>query len=601
MRRRDFCVGAAATGALSLSAISARALAADAAVPEVDVSRDVPVRMRDGVVLRADVYRPRVAGALPALVQRTPYNKAVYDAHARQYAAHGYLVVMQDVRGQFASQGTFDPWIHEGTDGYDTIEWAARLTGCDGKVGMMGTSYQAAAQWQAARLRPPHLAAMVPAVSPADYYDQWVFPSGAFALSFNESWLLNNVAQTAARRLPDGAAIAARMAQAYTELTSTWYRTLPLNRFAPLLPDDRRIAPYFFDWINRHSARDAYWDRLSLRGDYSKIAVPALIFDGWYDVFLAGGIENHLSMRAHGGSWQARAGTTLVIGPYAHNGWGRTLGEMDYGAAAVDTSTQVTLDFFDWWLKGLRTPAASKPAVTYFSMGVNTWRTAASWPPPRARAATYYLHGKGSANGLGGDGTLSRVRPRAESPDRFAYDPNDPVPSVGGNGCCYVAQSPMGPYDQRAVERRPDVLVYTTDPLPRDTDVTGPIRVDLYASSSAVDTDFTAKLVDVWPDGRAINISGGIVRASHRHSDRTPRPIKPNTCYQFRIDLSPTSNVFLAGHRIRLEISSSDFPRYDRNPNTGAAFGQSAAVLTAHQTVWHDAARPSSVTLSILD
>ena len=254
----------------------------------VGVERDVEITMRDGTVLRADVYRPAAGDAVPVIVQRTPYDKSLYDAAGRAYAERGYLMVIQDVRGQFASDGLFEPWVNEGADGYDTIEWAAALPGCSGKVGTVGTSYQAAAQWQAARLQPPHLAAMATPVTPADYYDQWVFPSGAFALSFNTTWLLNNVGQSAARKLPDGAEISAAMADSYAGLLTGGFEQLPLGRFAPLRPDDRRVTPYFFDWLELHPERDAYWDQLSMRGHHRDVLVPVLNYEGWYDVFVDG-------------------------------------------------------------------------------------------------------------------------------------------------------------------------------------------------------------------------------------------------------------------------------------------------------------------------
>lgn len=562
---------------------------------DIQVMRDLPVPVRDGVVLRCDVYRPAGTGPFPVLVQRTPYDKAVYDAVGRKYAESGYLIVIQDVRGQFASEGTFEPWVNEAADGYDTIEWAASLAGGSGRVGTIGTSYQAAAQWQAAMTQPPHLTAMVTAVTPADYYDQWVFP-GAFALSFNSTWLLNNVAQSAARRLPDGEVIAAAMSKAYAKLHEHWYRWLPLRDFPPLRPQDSRIAPYFFDWINRHAERDDYWDQLSLRHRYQRVQVPVLIYEGWYDVFAAGGIENYEGVRALAGTEHARQGSRLVIGPYAHNNWGRRVGDIDFGPAADSTYLDTTIAWFDYWLKGIGSGLADQPAVRYFTMGANTWQTAEQWPPPGIRVTSYFLAGETAANGLAGGGQLLTTPPgAAQRRDTYRYDPEDPVPSIGGNGCCYEPQSPMGPRDQRPAERRADVLVYSSAVLARDTEVTGTPVAHLYVSSSARCTDFTAKLVDVHPDGMAINVCAGIARVALEPSGS----VGGQQVSQVTVAMSPTSIRFLAGHRIRVEISSSNFPLYDRNPNTGEPFGQSAAICIAQQTVFHAGRFSSRIELPV--
>jgi putative CocE/NonD family hydrolase len=559
---------------------------------EVSLARDVEVVVRDGTVLRADVYQPAGEAAVPAIVQRTPYDKSLYDAAGRAYAERGYLVVVQDVRGQFASDGAFEPWVNEGTDGYDTIEWVAAQPGCTGKVGTAGTSYQAVAQWQAACLRPPHLTAMATPVTPADYYDQWVYPGGAFALSFNTTWLLNNVGRSAVRRLPGGTEIADAMEQAYAALPDGGFTELPLSTFAALRPHDRRVAPYFFDWLSEHAERDDYWNNLSLRNRYDAVQVPVLSYEGWYDVFVDGGIENFAGMQADGGTAAARTGSRLVVGPYAHNNWGRQVGDVDFGSDADDTYFAVTLAWFDHWLKGEGSGLSAQPPVRYFTMGANVWNAADSWPPPgHAPTSLYLASSGGGANGLAGGGELAAKAGAGDrTADTFTYDPAEPVPSIGGNGCCYPPQSPMGPYDQRAVELRSDVLVYTGPQLSRALEVTGTATVTLWAASSAPATDFTAKLVDVHPDGNAINICGGIVRTAMPAGGQPAR---------LSITLSATSIAFLPGHRVRLEISSSNFPLYDRNPNTGLPPGSSTRLCAAQQTVLHSAAYPSHLTLPV--
>lgn len=536
---------------------------------DVLIDRDVSTAMRDGVVLRSDVYSPALPGARPVLVQRTPYDKSVYTMLGEYYARAGYVYVLQDVRGQFASDGVWDPWVNEADDGFDTIAWAATLPGSNGDVGAVGTSYQAAAAWQTAILRPPALKAMACAVTPADYYDQWVFPGGAFSLSFNTTWLLRNVANSATSKLHDGEAIAAGMSVAY-ERMEQWYGYLPLREFPPLLPDDRRIAPYFFDWINSHSTRDPFWEGLSLRGRHHEVEVPVLNVAGWYDVFTSGGIENFQSLR------DANRTSKLVVGPWAHNDWGTGLGDVDFGPDSKRAFPGLAVEWFDRWLKDVE--PADDSAVTYFSMGDCTWRRASEWPPPGTATVAF---------GLGSDGVLGST---GGSSDTYTYDPGNPVPSVGGQGCCYAPQSPFGPYDQRVIEARPDVLLYSTPALESELEVAGPVSVDLYVESSALSTDFTAKLVDVHPDGTAINLCEGIVRIPRLERGKAEHVV---------INAGSTAHVFAPGHRVRLEISSSNFPMYDRNPNTGDPFGQFSRVVVAQQTVHHDETRPSALNLPV--
>ncbi|MEV7007507.1 CocE/NonD family hydrolase [Streptosporangium sp. NPDC051022] len=560
-------------------------------VGPITVERDREVVMRDGVVLRADVYRPGNAADLPVLVQRTPYDKSVYTELGVYYANAGYIFVMQDVRGQFASGGVWEPFVNEADDGFDTVAWAAALPGSDGRVGLVGTSYQGYSAWRAALLRPPALAAMACAVTPVDPYD-WFFPGGAFSLAFAVTWLTRNVASSAVAKLPDGAELSEAMTRAYDALGERWYRHLPLNEFPPLLPDRADVAPYFFEWINEHPIRDDYWRDLSLRGRLPEVQVPVLTMAGWYDVFVPAGVETFRALRG-AGAGDVAEGSRLVIGPWAHNGWSRELGEVDFGADAARSFPGAVVAWMDHRLKGV-TPESEETPVRYFSMGDRTWRAAETWPPEGFEPTRFLLRAGGALaeSGPGEDGP-------GEEPDHFVYDPSNPVPSVGGQSCCYTPQSSFGPYDQRAVESRPDVLVYATPPLTEPLEVAGGVRVELFASSSAPDTDFTAKLVDIGPDSRAINLCEGIVRARHRDGTGTERFLEPGRAERFEIELQPTANVFGVGHRVGVEISSSNFPTYDRNPNTGAPFGRSAALRTARQTILHDAGHPSALILHV--
>jgi putative CocE/NonD family hydrolase len=506
--------------------------------------------------------------------------------------------VIQDVRGQYKSDGFFYTFRDEATDGYDTIEWAARLPHANGKVGMYGFSYPGASQWLAAALRPPHLVTIVPAMTASDYHDGWTYEGGALNQSFAESWPLTTLANSSVRRYPDGAALDEAMNRAAQDLHSKWYWQLPLKDFSPLFPNDQRVAPYFYDWL-KHPDNDAYWQQWSIRSRYPQVTVPTLNFDGWYDIFIKGALENYQGIRAHGGSAATRRGSKLVVGPWGHIPWNRQVGAIDFGPQAENPIDQLQLKWFDFWLKGIRNGVDKDPAVRVFVMGANKWRTADTWPLPGTEYRNYYLGSKGNANTLTGTGTLSTSPPAStdSATDHYVYDPANPVPSFGGR---FQASVPFGPLDQRLIEQRPDVLVYSTPPLAQSTEVTGPITVTLYAASSAPDTDWTAKLTDVHPDGTSMLIEYGVQRARYRVSETEPSPITPGQIYKYEIEVWPTSNLFKAGHQIRLEISSSNFPMWDRNPNTGHPFAQDAQLQVADQTVYHDAEHPSTITLPIM-
>jgi len=575
---------------------------------------DVPAAMRDGTILRSNVFTPTAAGNFPVILLRLPYNKDVAQTYVYAspgfYASQCYIVVVQDVRGQYKSDGFFYTFLTEATDGYDTIEWAASLPKSNGRVGMYGFSYPGASQWLAATLRPPHLVTIIPAMTSSDYHDGWTYEGGALDQSFAEDWPMTTIANSHVRRYPDGAALDAEMNQAVLDEFTKWYWFLPLKDFPPLHPNDPRVAPYFYDWL-RHPDNDVYWQRWSLRTRYGQITVPALNFDGWYDIFIDGALENFNGMRKHGGSEVARKGQQLVVGPWLHIPWNQKVGQIDFGPQAANPVDQLQLRWFDFWLKGIPNGADQDPKVRIFVMGANRWRTANQWPLPGTVYRKYYLHSRGDANTDSGDGWLSTEKPdmnddasvqsrrkaKEAATDTFVYDPSDPVPSIGGR---FQASVPGGPYDQRPVLGRPDVLVYTTPPLEEDVEVTGPITVTLYAASSARDTDFVAKLDDVYPDGTSMLIELGIQRARYRNSETHPTLIEPGKIYKYEIHVWPTSNLFKAGHRIRLEISSSNFPMWDRNPNTGHRFAQDAVLKIADQTIFHDADHPSEVTLPIV-
>lgn len=562
---------------------------------------DVPATMRDGTVLRADVYRPKTSEAVPVILMRTQYGKDGAQAGDRYqppdwFASHCYLVVVQDIRGQGASGGTFSEFTHDQADGYDSVEWAAALPGSDGKVGMYGSSYVGATQWLAAVTAPPHLVTIVPANTASDYYDGWTYEGGEFRLAFVLPWAMETIATTAAKNRNDAATV--HELAAATADPTRWLNYRPFKDLPPLQPNDPAVAPWYFDWI-RHSTRDDFWKQFSIRDRYPKVTVPVMHFEGWYDAFLAGGVENFAGMVAHAANATARANQRLIIGPWDHVDWGRPESTpapqlKAIGPVANSPINELMLDWYDHFLKGRDNGVATgAPRVDYFLMGANQWKTASGWPLPGTRPTTYYLSGPGGIADRKGR-LDTAAPPAADAPDGYTYDPRFPAPSLGGHSCCGALTGPQGPYDQTPVEQRSDVLVYTSDPLPHDTEVTGSTTVDLWARSSAPDTDFTAKVAVVKPDGEVVNLNDGIVRTSYRGS---PSPTQPTA---YRIDVWPTSYLYRAGDRIRVEISSSDYPQFAPNPNTGEPFGQSAASVVATQTILHDAAHPSSVTLPVI-
>jgi hypothetical protein len=572
---------------------------------QVTTQPDVPATMRDGTVLRADVYRPKTTDAVPVILMRTQYGKDGAQAGSRYqppdwFASHCYLVVVQDIRGQGASGGTFSEFTHDQNDGYDSVEWAAALPGSNGKVGMYGSSYVGATQWLAAVTAPPHLVTIVPANTASDYYDGWTYEGGEFRLAFILPWAMESIATTAAKNRNDQATVH-ELAVAATDPTR-WLDFRPFKDLPPMQPANPAVAPWYFDWI-RHSTRDDFWKQFSIRDRYPSVTVPVMHFEGWYDAFLAGGVENFAGMVAHGANDTARHNQRLVIGPWDHVDWGRPDSEpapmlKAIGPVANSPINGMMLDWYDHFLKGKDNGVAGTPRVDYFLMGANVWKTATGWPLPQTHSTTYYLSGSGGiadrAGRLGGD------KPGADAPDVYTYDPRFPAPSLGGHSCCGAQSGPQGPYDQTPVEQRSDVLVYSSAPLAHDTEVTGSTTVDLWAQSSAPDTDFTAKLAVVKPDGTVVNLNDGILRTSFRDSLSNPTPVPPNQPTDYRIQIWPTSYLYRAGDRVRLEISSSDYPQFAPNPNTGEPFGQSAATVPATQTILHDAAHPSRVTLPVI-
>jgi hypothetical protein len=552
---------------------------------DIRIENLVPIKMRDGVTLYADVYMPSRAGKYPVIVSRTPYSTERYPnayTAAVYYSQRGYVYVYQDVRGRHESEGKWEPFRNDSEDGYDTIEWAAVQPWSNGKVGMDGGSYLGQVQWRAAQANPPHLVCIVPRVASTSIYHDWITLNGGWRLSFNFGWgpvrqesrIMQN---TGPHTMP-----------AVHEINyDTLLKHLPLDSMQQLAG---RNARFYRDWI-RHPDYDEYWRKLNSEEMFDKIGVPVYTMGGWFDIFSQGTLRGYAGMSAKGKTEQARRQSRLLIGPWGH-GASQKFGDLDFGPHANVDENAAALRFFDYWLKGKDDGIAAEPPVTLYVMGKNVWRQENEYPLARAQYRKLYFHS---------GGRLSWGAPRDDQPpDTYRYDPANPVPSLGGNNCCGTP-TPAGPKDQRPIESRGDVLVYTSEILDKDIEVTGPVKAVVYASSDAKDTDFVAKLVDVYPDGRAFNMAEGIVRARYRESLSKPKLLEPATIYEFTIDMVGASVAFLKGHRIRVHITSSHFPQFDRNPNTGEPFGMGKELKVAAQAVHHTPARPSHVLLPVIE
>jgi putative CocE/NonD family hydrolase len=560
------------------------AIAADVAY-EVEVQADVKIPMRDGVELSANVFLPKAEGKFPAILLRTPYGKGgTGNGAGRLFASHGYVYISQDCRGKGASQGEWVPFVNEARDGRDTHRWILDQPWSNGTIGTAGGSYVGFTQWASAPDAGEYLKAMLPVVPLVDPYGDVAYSGGAFQLALMMGWGSAVSGNTAIRGWND----------------DDWlkvFRTLPLSTWDTALGGK---VQYLRDWV-AHPEFDAYWAQSSLRGRTKDITTPIYVVGGWYDLFAKSVFDHVNAVKADSRSEQARKHQYILMGPWVH-GISRNgkVGELDFGQQAVVDLNAIQVKWFDHWLKGQKTGVEEWPPLRIFVMGRNQWRDEQEWPLGRTQYTPYYFHGEGSANTLEGDGKLDTAKPGQEPADRYVYDPDDPVPTLGGSN---LSKCPVGPHDQTKAEKREDVLVYTSGELTSELEVTGPVKVVLYAASSAADTDWTAKLVDVHPDGRPFNLCDGIIRARYRASadgHDGPTLIEPGNVYRYEIDLWVTSNVFLPGHKIRVEISSSNFPRFDRNLNTGDPCGTGTTWLKATQTIYHDRDHPSHIVLPVI-
>jgi len=561
------------------------AVASAARAADLVVAYDVMVPMRDGVVLATDVFRPRTEAKLPVLLIRTPYNKADERDVARFFASHGWAVLLQDVRGRYDSEGVWTPFVNEADDGYDAVEWAAAQPFSNGKVATSGGSYAAIDQWLAATRRSKHLAAIVSEFAPSDLYEGFLYPGGAFQEAIGVTW---------------AALVSSRVKQSASLQSEDWPRVFLSMPLTEALRSVGHATPFFREWL-RHPAYDAHWKSLSWQGAYEGLDVPVFAVHSWFDIFNVGkgNIDNFLKLRARGAPGR-RGAHRLVVGPWEHGPHGTKVGDVEFGEVSRMDLDEAALRWLENVVKGAENGADRDAPVKVFTMGENAWHDYADWPPPGTRTVAYYLGGR-RANSSLGEGALATTLPAENEPaETFTYDPKDPVPNMGGGNCCWPQILPWGPLDQRPVERRDDVLVFSTPALASALRVTGPVVAKIWVKSSAPDTDFAVKLVDVHPGGFAMNLADGILRARYRGSFEKPEPLAPDRAYELTIDLGATSHLFLEGHRVRVEVSSANFPRYSRNTNTGNVPELDTETRPARQTVLHDARHPSRILLPVL-
>ncbi len=569
------------------------------ALHEVRLLHGLRLPMRDGVRLSADVYLPRYAqGPFPTIVTRTPYESGrdVFIELGVWWAERGYAFVVEDCRGRFESEGVFHAYFRDIEDGYDTLECVAAQAWCNGKIATWGRSYGALTQWLMAPLQSPHLTCMAPHVVCDDFFSDCHYVGGAFQLM-----------------LSLGAAVIweTNLATVVGSQAAKIFQNHAFWSYLPLIELDEwaigRKVPYWREWLE-HPTYDAYWERCNTMGRYHQITVPTFQQCGFFDPYAAAGFRGFNGMSQHGATPQARTQQRILVGPWTHEVPDSTrMGDMNFGPESLLDIRKEEQRFFDWQLRGIEGAMADEQPIRIFVTGVNRWRCADQWPLPGTRTEPYYMHSNGRAQSDPDDGGLDQKPPGNEPADRFAYDPQDPVPTRGGNLSVQMmsqnAEDPLlaGPVDQRSIEARADVLVYTSPVLAENLIVIGPVQVVLYAASSALDTDFTARLTDVDREGRSLVLCEGILRGRYRKSLTETELLEPGEVDEFKIELCPACHAFLAGHRLRLDISSSNFPRFSRNLNTGEDVATGTRMQTAQQTVLHTAQYPSHVVLPVVD
>lgn len=570
--------------------------------PAIRVERDVEIPMRDGVVTRGDVYRPDVDHPVPVVMHRTPYDRtqpflAYLTLDPIRAAAAGIATVVQDVRGRHGSDGEFAPYHQEIVDGYDSVQWSAEQTWSSGRVGMIGASYAGINQLLAAMADPPNLECIIPIFASADLYDGWTYLGGALQWGFMAAW----VAPMLASEAPLDPAQIEALRATVDSLADQMTRIEPAD-----LPLPEGTCGFFADWLEHHT-RDEYWQQVGIRDHYPSMNVASLHVGGWYDIFAKGTLDNFRAMSA-----RSDVDTRLIMGPWMHTQPViPTIGTIDMGIGAGEHPTRLGLDLSGYYLDFLSQHLLGTPlsgpsriedadqwgesATKVFMLGSEQWRTLDRLPEPEPIAL--HLHSEGHANTLDGDGTLSPAAPGDEPVDHFIYDPTDPVSTLGGNLCCHPAQLPAGAFDQREIEARHDVLVYATAPLSEPVELLGDVTAEIWLATSTDDTDVTAKLVDVHPCGSRINLADGILRGHSRGGLDASTPIEVDRWLPWTVEVGVTGVVLEPGHQLALEVSSSNSPRFDRNPNSF----DGGPPRPAHQRVAHDAEHPSRLIVPVVD
>jgi len=581
--------------ATGCSTIVAYSLGVPAGEPEQMLKEmNVMVPMRDGVKLATDIYRPKTPGKYPAIVCRLPYGSdgSMYSILAKFYVRHGYIFIVQDTRGTFSSEGTYFPLVFEYDDGHDTIDWVTKQSWYNGKIGAWGGSYFGYTQWEAAPDNPA-ITAMNPLYTSGSIKEV-MFRGGATVYVTFVPW---NAGMQQAWNEKQGI-----KQEVKVDLLAGGFFNLPIRPsqkvdVKELIKDRKNLEKGVENWTEHPGdIQDA--DALNFDPFYSKVSAPSLLIAGWYDMFQGPELNDFIRIRSQG-KGDAKQ-TRIIVGPWTHGAPGIPQNKI-FEQKMLDGLKlygSEMLNWFDYWLKGVDNGAGKEAPLKIFVIGENQWRDEKEWPLARTKWTNYYLHSNGSANSSKGGGKLDLILPQDESADKFAYDPNHPAPTRGGAFLPY-GEWPAGSFDQSEIENRPDVLVFVSEPLTQGVEVTGPVRMVLYAASDAKDTDFTAKLVDIYPDGKAYNLCDGIIRARYRESLVQPSALVPGKVYQYQIDLWATSNYFQPGHKIALEISSSNFPQFDRNTNCAGEGGPDCRKI-ARQVVYHNSEYPSQIILPVI-
>lgn len=617
---------------ISAHVAAAQSESLDYRVPEpkysIRLQKSVMVKMRDGVRLSTDIYFPiGAAEPLPVVLIRTPYNKSLYrpgrasgyyrwrdgDVRVQLFAGQGYIVVVQDLRGRYESEGQWLVGTHEREDGSDTVDWLAAQPWSSGKIGTYGCSYLGEDQLQLAATRNPHQTAAIPQGAGGVYtgtHRTFAFmDGGAFELASAIGWFPREGSKFFYRPPAWTDDSVFQDAASYFNPSPTWPKVDYQKVFwwLPLIDIMKRVGgpPTYFEDFVSNGPDDAYWKTLNYVNDSDHFNTPALHVNSWYDLGVNETFMIWNLMQRNSESAAARQNQFVIISPTTHCESEQVpkqtiIGQRDLGDARLDFYG-IYLKWFDYWLKGADNGILKMPKVQIYVMGKNQWRGEDRWPLPQTRFVNYYLQSDGRANSRFGNGTLEATAPSQQKSDTFTYDPKTPVPSLGGVICCTAApNTPGGSYDQSDLEARDDVLVYTSAALKEGVEITGPLELVLYVSSSAKDTDFTGKLEDVYPDGRAFNLQDGLLRARYREGYDKKVWMEEGHVYELHLDLHAVSNYFAAGHRIRLEVSSSNFPRLDRNLNTGGNNYDETQWVVARNSVFHSTKYPSHLVLPIV-